>query len=71
MEKYIWRMLTAIFMIAVAVGVFLLGFVFSGGRFNNPFSALSLYVMLFLLMIGIAKGILVVIDYHRAHKDEE
>ena len=71
MEKYIWCLLTAIFMIAAAVGLFLIAWLFSGGRFNNAFAGLSAYVVLFLALTGITKGILVILDYHRVHKGEE
>ena len=70
MDK-IWRLLTAIFLIAVAVGLFLIGWIFSNGTFNNIFSALIIYVVLFLVLIGITKGILVIIDYHREQDQEK
>lgn len=71
MEKYIWRLLTAIFMLATSFALFLIGWIFSGGLFNNMVSVLLAYAVLFLALIGITKGLLVIIDYHREHSDEE
>ena len=70
MDK-IWRLLTAIFMIAVGVGLITVGWVMTGGMFNNAVIVIMAYVALFLIPIGIAKGLFVVIDYHREHKEEE
>ena len=70
MEKYLWRLMTAIFMLAASVGLFLVGWIFSGGQFNNVPSALIAWAVLFLVLIAIAKGLLVIIDYNREHKDE-
>ena len=71
MENYIWRLLKALFTIAAAVALFLIGWIFSGGQFNNPFSVLLLYAVLFLNLIGITQGILVIIDHNRERKEEE
>lgn len=70
MDK-LWRLMTAIFMIAVGVGLFLLGWIFSGGMFNNAFAVIIAYLMIGLILIGITKGLLVIIDYHRENKSEE
>ena len=72
MDK-IWRLLTAIFILLSVIVLFLIGWIFSGGNFNNLLSVLLCYVVIFAGPIGITKGILVIIDYHREHqeKDEE
>lgn len=70
MDK-IWRLMTAMFSVVSACGMFTVGFIFSGGRFNNTVSVLLAYGCLFCVLFGIAKGLLVMIDYHREHKDEE
>lgn len=69
MDK-LWRLMTAVFMLAVSNGLFLVGWILSGGRFNNVPSALIAWAVMILVLIGITKGILVIIDYHREHKDE-
>ena len=69
MDK-IWRLLTAIFIIAAACGLFTMAYVISGGRFNDVFSVIVAYFCLFSVPTGIAKGLWVIIDYHREHKDE-
>lgn len=68
MDK-IWRLMTAIFMIAVAAGLFIIGWVFGNGRFNDIFSVLILYVVLFLVVAGIIKGLLAVFAYHNEKED--
>ena len=69
MDK-IWRLLTSVFILAASGGLFILGWIFSGGRFNNNLSALIGWVVLILIPIGIAKGLLVIIDYNREQKDD-
>ena len=71
MDTYVWRLLKAVFTIAAAVALFVVGCIFSGGRFNNTFSVLLEYAMLFLSMIGVTQGLLVIIDYNREHKETE
>ncbi|MBQ8834950.1 MAG: hypothetical protein IJ001_08530 [Oscillospiraceae bacterium] len=70
MDK-IWRLLTAMFAIVVACGLFALAYMSSGGRFNDLLSGITFYVCLFCVLFGIAKGLMVIIDYHREHKDED
>lgn len=70
MDK-IWRLLTAIYMIAVGVGLIAVGWVLTGGRFDHAVIVIMAYVALFLIPIGITKGLLVMIDYHRDHKEGE
>lgn len=69
MDK-IWRLLTAIFMLSAAGGLFIVGWILSAGRFNNVPSALIGWLVLFMVLIGITKGICVILDYHREHKAE-
>lgn len=68
MEKYIWRLLTAMFslMIAAVLGIF--AFVFQGAA---VLLGICVYGALFCALIGIAKGLMVMIDYHRENKAEE
>jgi len=49
----------------------LLGWIFSGGLFNNAFAVIIAYMMIGLILIGITKGLLVIIDYHREDKSDE
>ena len=65
----IWRLMTAIFMIATAVGLFIIGWTFGNGRFNDMFSIMILYVVLFLLAAGIVKGLLAIWAYHSEQKE--
>ena len=69
MDK-IWRLMTAMFAIAVACGLFALAYMSSGGRFNDLFSEIVFYVCLFCILFGIVKGLFVIIDHHREHKDD-
>ena len=69
MEK-LWRLMTAIFTIAAACGLFTMAYVISGGRFDDLFSVIVAYFCLFSVPISIAKGLLAIIDYHREHRDE-
>ena len=69
MDK-IWRLMTAMFTIIAACGLFTIAYVITGGMFNDFFSVIVAYFCLFGVPIGIAKGLLVIIDYHREHKDE-
>ena len=62
---YIWRLLTAIFLIVVAVALLVVAFVFG---FNTVFGVF-VYVSLFCILFGIAKGLMVMIDYHRSQKE--
>ena len=70
MDK-IWRLLTAIFLLLSLVVLFLLGWIFSGGMFNNTFSVLIAYALMFGGPIGIAKGALAIIDHNREQKEKE
>lgn len=68
MDK-IWRLMTAIFILLSVIVLFLIGWIFSGGMFHNAFSVLIAYAVIFCGPIGIAKGLLAIIDYHREQKD--
>ena len=70
MDK-LWRLMTAIFILAMACGLFVMAYISTGGMFNDVFSVIIAYFCLFSVPIGIAKGLLVIIDYHREHKAEE
>ena len=67
----LWRLMTAIFMIAVAVGLIAIGWLLTGGMFNNAVIVIMAYIAMFLILIGITKGLLVIIEHNQHHKDEE
>ena len=66
MEK-IWRLLTAIFILCAMIAVLLLAYEFQ----NAVLSVAAVYAAILLIPVGIAKGILVMIDYHKEKKDED
>lgn len=68
MDK-LWRLMSAMFMIVAAVGLFLIGWTFSRGMFNNVFSAMLLYAVLFLVVAGIVKGLWTIISHHFEEKE--
>ena len=68
MEKYIWRLLTAIFLLLVAAVLAVFAFLFQG---ISVMVGLCFYGAVFCALIGVTKGLLVMIDYHRAHQDGE
>ena len=63
--------MTAIFMLAAAVGLFLIGWIFSGGVFHNVFSALNLYAAIFLIVAGIVKGLMAILTYDSEEKEKK
>lgn len=67
MEHYIWRLLTAIFLLLVAAILAVFVFLFQGAALML---GVCFYGSLFCALFGITKGLLVILDYHRAHKDE-
>ncbi len=67
----LWRLMTAIFMIAVGVGLIAIGWLLTGGMLNNAVIVIMAYVPMFLILIGITKGLLVIIEHNQQHKDEE
>ena len=66
MEK-IWRLLTAIFILCAVIAVLLLAYEFQ----NAVFSVAAVYAAILMIPVGIIKGVLVMIDYHREKKNEE
>ncbi len=70
MDK-LWRLATAMFAIVVACGLFIVAYITTNGRFNTVISGLLVYAMLFCVLFGIVKGLLVIIGYHREHQDKE
>jgi len=68
LENYIWRLLTAIFLLMVAAVLGIFAFLFQDAVF---LLGLCLYSAVFCALIGIAKGLFVMIDYRREHKDEK
>ncbi len=67
----LWRLMTAIFLLAAAGGMFMLAYILSNGSFNNTVSVLALYICIGCILIGIGKGLLVILEYHRGSKSEE
>lgn len=59
---YIWRMLLAIFLLCCAVMSCLLAYFFE--------LAVLFYVMLILVLIGVGVGVIDIIDYYEAKKQE-
>ena len=68
MEKYIWRLLTAMFLLMVAAVLGVFAFVFQGA---TVLLGICVYGALFCALVGVAKGLAVIIDYHRENKEEE
>ena len=64
METYIWRLLTAIFLLLVSVVLGFMTFQFQG---IFVMVGVCFYGAVFCALLGIAKGLLVMIDYHRTH----
>lgn len=60
--EYIWRMLLAIFLLCCAIVCGILGYLFE--------TVIPLYAMLLLILIGVGVGVLDIIDYYRAKKEE-
>ena len=67
METYIWRLLTAMFLLLVAAVLGVFAFLLQGAA---VMLGICFYGAVFCALIGIAKGLLVMIDYRRAHKEE-
>lgn len=66
MDK-IWRMLTAIFLLMVAAVLAVFVFLFDGAVL---IVGICFYGALLCALLGIVKGLFVIIDYHREKKDE-
>ncbi len=54
----LWHIARATFLIAAGCGLFLMGYLFSNGRFNNVPSVLLLYLFMFLAVGGIGYGLI-------------
>lgn len=59
---HIWRMLLAIFLLCCATVCGLLGYLFE--------AVIPLYGMLFFILIGVGVGVIDIIDYYQAKKEE-
>ena len=68
MDHYIWRLLTAMFLLLTAVVLGLFVFLFQGSAF---LMGICFYGALLLGLVGMAMGVIVLIDYHKEHKDQE
>ncbi len=68
MEKYIWRLLTAMFLLLVSAVLGVFAFLFQGAAFML---GVCFYGAILCALLGITKGLLVIIDYHRNQKEEE
>ena len=68
MEKYIWRMVKFLFVLMVALVLGLFVFLFQGSAF---LMGICFYGALLLGLVGMAMGVIVLIDYHKEHKDQE
>ena len=66
----LWRLMTAIFLIAAGLGFIAVGWVLSGGMFREVVTVLMAYAGLFLIPLGIVKGFLVIFAYHKDRKEE-
>lgn len=55
--KKLWSLAVSVFLIASGCGLFLLAWIFTGGRLDTAFSGILLYVVLALVVFGIAKGV--------------
>lgn len=67
METYIWRLMTAMFLLLTAAVLGLFMFLFQGA---NIMVGICFYGALFCGLIGLAKGVIVILDYHRENKDQ-
>ena len=68
MEQYIWRLLTAMFLLLTAAVLGLFAFLFQGA---SVMVGICFYSAVFCALIGIAKGVIVISDCHKGHKDQE
>ena len=68
MEQYIWRLLTAMFLLLTAAVLGVFTFLFQGA---TVMLGICFYGAVFCALIGIAKGVIVISEYHKDHKEEE
>lgn len=66
--EHLWRLATAIFLIAVSLALFVVGWIFSDGRFHHVFAGVLLYVVLAGILWGICRGVAAIIAYGRENK---
>ena len=69
-NKNIFKMVQVIFLIGIANSLFILGYIISGGQYK-PECVAMLYVGLFLLVIGIIKGVFAWSDFRSEEKDAQ
>ena len=68
--EMLWRLLTAIFYIAAGLGMIAIGWLLSGGMFQNAVCVILAYIAMALIGIGIVKGFFVIGDYRKADSEE-
>ena len=68
MDHYIWRLLTAMFLLLTAAVLGLFVFLFEGATFMV---GICFYGALICGLTGIGKGLIVISDYHKEHKEQE
>ena len=68
MEQFIWRLLTAMFLLLTAAVLGLFAFLFQGAA---VMVGICFYGALFCGLIGLAKGVIVILEYHKEHKEQE
>ena len=67
MDK-IWRLLTAMFIILTGAMSLLMAYILFA---DTAFAAVCVYAAFICIPWGFAKGLLVIIDYHREQKEKE
>ncbi len=65
MDHYIWRLLTAMFLLLTAAVLGLFVFLFEGSAFMV---GICFYGALVCGLIGLAKGVIVILDYHKGQE---
>ena len=68
MESYLWRLLTAMFLLLAAAVLALFVFLFEG---SAAMVGICFYGALFCALIGLAKGVIVILEYQKEHKEQE
>ena len=68
MEEYIWRMLKAMFWLLAAIFLCIMAYLLQG---SGLLLGICFYGGTFCGLLGITKGLFVIIDYNREHKTEE
>lgn len=65
--EHIWRLAVAVFMIAIATFLMLFGYAFQG----STISTVALWLSLGLILFGVTKGLLTIVDYHEQHRGQK